>query len=383
MSSTSPATVLYDSTGTALAVYNNTALVASQPAILFSGLDGYNQVTRYALMGASGQIASAQTSNNVVVLSDATITNPGSDIFTTQLFGTQEISIIVNATVQATGTTPSLTFTIQEVDPGNGTTTYGNSASTTALTNVNTPGVFTATLNVTTSSAVKVSWAISGTTPVFAGVYVTMVTKTTPSTQTINGTVTATNNSVGSDGAAALAFDTQVGGKTTTSAPTYTNGNLDALSLTTAGGLRIDGVYPTTTTTTNAPDMMVSGGYVTTLAPTYTNNTVNALSLDGYGNLRTVAITNKASTSAVTSVAQSTSNTVLLSSNQNRVFASVYNNSGQKMFIRLGIGASNTVYSIQLMPNSYWEVPQDWQGEIDAVWNGAGGGNALVTELTP
>lgn len=464
MSSQSPASVLYDSTGTALAVYNNTAIVASQPAVLFAGTDGYANVTRTAMMGALGNLGVSQASNNVVVLSNATITNPGSDIYATQFFGVQELALVVNVTAAPTGTgTPTLTFTIQEVDPGDGVTTYGNSASTVGITGV---GVFTAVLNITTSSAVKVSWTISGTTPSFTGVYATLTTKATPSTQTITGTITASNPSVGTDGAAFLTSDTQVGGKTTTSAPTYTNGNLDALSLTTLGGLRIDGVYATGTANATAADVMNSGGYVTTAAPTYTTGQLEPLSLDTAGNLRTsvnntvtvtgtvsatqgtspwivagggtagtpasgvitiqgitgmthldddgyafatstapsytnstwnplsvdlagnlrvtgFVTTNKAASSAVTSVAQATSNTVILSSNATRVFASIYNNSGQKMFIKLGTTASNSSYSIQLMPNSYWEVPNDWTGEIDAVWSGAGGGNALVTELTP
>lgn len=382
MSSQSPAATLYDSTGTALAVYNNTALVASQPAILFAGLDGYSSVTRYALMGANGQQSITETSNNVVVLSNATITNPGSDVYTSQLFGTQEIAIIVNVTAAPTGTgTPTLTFTVQEVDPGNGTTTYGNSASTTGITAA---GVFTAVLNVTTSSAVKVSWTITGTTPSFTGVYVTLVTKTSPSTQTINGTVTSTNNSVGTDGGAAIGFDTQVGGIVSLLNPTYTAGNLNALSLTPAGGLRT-----------------ANDGYVTTAAPTYSNNTYNLLSLDTSGNLRVLAnqgtspwvtsvtgtvvvTTNKGATSAVTSVAQSTSNTTILASNANRLIATIYNNTGQKMFIKLGTTANTTnSYTIPLMPNSYWEVPSDYTGEIDAIWMGSGSGSALVTEVTP
>jgi hypothetical protein len=250
----------------------------------------------------------------------------------------------------------------------------------------------------------------------------------------VTGSISATNPSVGTDGAAALGFDTQVGGKVTTAAPTYTTGNLDALSLTTLGGLRIDGVYaaatanataadlmangayvttaaptyttgqlnalslttagqlridsayPTGTVTASAPDMTEVGGIVTTAAPTYTTGQVNALSLDTSGNLRVTGTvtTNKAATSAVTSVPQSTSNTQLLAANANRVFASVYNNTGQKMFIKLGTGANSTTsYSIQLMPNSYWEVPNDWTGEIDAVWSGNGAASALVTELTP
>lgn len=559
MSGVSPSSVLFSSDGTELAVLNNTGVVSgAQRALLFAAVNPDNR-TDFLQMTLAGALGTSSYSNNVSVQSAATVTTSGS--FTTNvitLIGTQEVALVVNVgTVTGSG---SIQYSIQEVDPGDNTTLYGNSASTAVINTGNTPGVFTAVLNNTTATSFTVTWTVTGT--FSATIYSTITTKETPSTQAISGTVTvgntvtvtgtvavssvggtvavtqstspwvvsgtvtsnqgtpntlanawpitltdgygniqgssanpiwiqgsisATNPSVGTDGATALGFDTQVGGKTTTAAPTYTNGNLDALSLTTLGGLRIDGVYatgtanataadamvnggyvttaaptyttgqlnalsltttgslrvdgtggvfnnqsvgtdgaaalgfdtqvggkvttaaptytngnldalslttvgglridaayPVATTTANAPDMAVTGGYATRLAPTYTDSTIQPLSLDGYGNLRTVSITNKASTSAVTSVAQSTSNTVLLSPNQNRIFASIYNNSGQKMFIKLGVTANNSnSYSIQLMPNSYWEVPQDYQGEIDTVWNGAGGGNALVTELSP
>lgn len=285
MSSESPASVLYSSDGTELTVVSGSAIPAGTRAILVSGTDPSGNA-RYTPASANGALGVAQMSDTFVVQSNATVTTSGSALVTANYFGTQEIALIVNSTVTPTGTTPTLTYTIQEVDPGNGTTVYGNSATTTTITTGNSPGVFTAVLNISTSTMIKVSWTITGTTPSFTGIYATIVTKTTPSTQTINGTVTATNSSVGTDGAAALGFDTQVGGITTTAAPTYTTGNLDALSLTTRGGLRIDGVYPTTTANATAADAVVSGGYVTTAAPTYTTGQLNALSLDTAGNLR-------------------------------------------------------------------------------------------------
>ncbi len=424
MSSQSPATVLYDSNGVALAVYNNTAIPASTPAIIFAGSDGTN--SQYQRMSTYGASYATVASTNEVVQSAATVTTSGSSIVTTGYFGTQEIALVVNVgTVTGAG---SIQYTIQEVDPGDNTTVYGNTASTVSISSGNAPGVFTAVLNITTSSAVKVTWTVTGT--FSATIYSTLVSKSTPSTQTINGTITTTNNSVGTDGAAALGFDTQVGGKTTTAAPTYTNGNLDALSLTTLGGLRIDGVYAVGTATGTATTAMVDGGYVTTAAPTYTTGTTNALSLDTSGNLRTAVTntvtvtgtvsatqgtspwivagggtagtpatgvvtvqgisgmtplsvqTNKAATSAVTSVASSASSVQLLASNANRIFASIYNESSKQLYIKLGTTASNTSYSILLMPNSYWEVPNDYTGEIDGIW-AAAQGNARITELTP
>jgi hypothetical protein len=377
MSSQSPASVLYDSNGNALAVQNATAIPANTPAILFAGSDGTN--SRYALMSAAGATLAGQASTNFTVQSNSTITASGSTTITNSFFGSQEVNIVVNVTASPTGTTPTLQYTIQELDPGNGTTVYGNSATTSSITAT---GVFTATINITTSSAIKVSWTVGGTTPSFTGVYATVTTKSTPATQTINGTVTATNPSVGTDGAAALTSDTQVGGKVTTAAPTYTTGNLNALSLTTAGGLRVDGVYPVTTTTANSPDAVVAGGYVTTAAPAYTTGQLNALSLDTAGNLRVSAITNKAATSTTTNVAASVTNTNLLASNATRILATLYNDSSSIVFIKLGTTASATSFSIKLHPNSYWEVPTDYTGNIDAIWNTAAG-NMRVTELTP
>lgn len=57
----------------------------------------------------------------------------------------------------------------------------------------------------------------------------------------ISGTVTATNPSVSTTGSAPPASATLSGGSVTTAAPTYTTGQMSALSLTTTGLLRVDG----------------------------------------------------------------------------------------------------------------------------------------------
>lgn len=304
----------------------------------------------------------------------------------------------------------------------------------------------------------------------------------------VTGTVTASNPSVGSDGAAYLSYDTQVGGRVTTAAPTYTNGNLNALSLTTLGGLRIDGVYAAGTANATAADLMASGGYVTTASPTYTTGQLEALSLttagalrvdgsavtqpvsgtvtanqgtpntlinawpveltDGYGHLFGEAnnpiyvtgtvtannqsvgtdgstaltydtqvgakvittvptysagnlqaltmdvggnlrvVTNKASTSAITTVSATTASQTLLAANNNRVFASVYNGGSRNAYIVLSSSAASTSnYSIVLLTGSYWEIPVDYIGQVNIIWSTSGAsaltGSALVTELTP
>jgi hypothetical protein len=57
----------------------------------------------------------------------------------------------------------------------------------------------------------------------------------------VSGSITANNASVSATGSAPPASATYIGGSVTTAAPTYTTGQMNALSLTTAGALRVDG----------------------------------------------------------------------------------------------------------------------------------------------
>jgi hypothetical protein len=602
MSGQSPASVLYSSDGYELAVQNGNAIVSGTRALLISGRNPSGN-SNYVPTSSQGALGIANMSNDFIVQSAATVTTSGAQSITLNYFGTQEIALVVNVgTVTGSG---SIQYTIQELDPGDGITVYGNSATTSVVTTGNAPGVFTAVLNVTTSPSVRITWTVIGT--FSATIYATVTSKTSPSTQTINGTITATNPSVSTTGTAvpasatfvgglvttaaesgltsgdlyalnltttgqlridgvypsttaiatavdmgqvggsvttaaptyttatvnALSLDTSgnlrvlanqptaanlnatvvgttaagsgastglvtiqgnaggtpvpvsisgtiatnsdgyattaaptyvnntynplsltlagqlridaayptatatgsapdmsnVGGQVTTAAPTYTTATINALSLNTAGGLRIDGVSATATTTggtamlsggavtTAAPtyttgqmdplslttagllridgvypinattpttDVTFVGGAVTTAAPTYTTGQLSALSLDTSGNLRVTALTNKSTTSNVTTVAGSTSNTAILAANGSRIFASIYNGTNKNMYILLNSGAASTTnYSIILITGSYWELPVDWTGAVNAVWANGVSGNALVTELTP
>jgi hypothetical protein len=131
----------------------------------------------------------------------------------------------------------------------------------------------------------------------------------------ITGSISATNPSVSTNGSAVPASSTYIGGEVTTAAPAYTNGTLDALSLTTSGALRIDGsavTQPVSGTVTanigtsgslalestqakvtiaqgsalGSNTQTMVGGSVTTAAPTYTTGNINPLSLTTSGALR-------------------------------------------------------------------------------------------------
>jgi hypothetical protein len=217
----------------------------------------------------------------------------------------------------------------------------------------------------------------------------------------ISGTVTTTLASIGATGATAPTSADLAGAQVSTSVLSgLTNGDMYALSMTTTGLLRVDGSNVTQpvsgTVTANA-----GTGNFTVVQTTASNLNATVvgigtagtpsggvLSIQGVSGGQAVSVTgfvttNKATTSNVTSVVGATSNTVVLASNANRVFATIYNATNVIMYAKMGVTASLTSYSLEIFPGSYWEVPNDWTGEIDAVWASSVTGSCLVTELTP
>src|ERR1700678_2774055 len=141
MSGQSPSTVLYNSSGTELDVASGSSIPTGTNTLLISGQNPSGNAL-YVPSAAQGALGMVQMSNDFVVQSNATVTTTGSTLVTANWFGTQEVAIIVNVgTVTGSG---SIAYTIQEVDPGNGTTVFGNSAGTSTITNGNAPAVFSA-----------------------------------------------------------------------------------------------------------------------------------------------------------------------------------------------------------------------------------------------
>lgn len=356
MSSVSPSSVLFSSDGYELAVVSGAAFIPGTRSILFAGNDGTD--TRTVLVDSLGR---------PVMVGAGTAGSPAGGVITIQGDPSME-PVIVNQ-----GTSPWVI---------SGTVAVSSVGGTVAVTQSTSPWVVSGT--VTSDQGAPNTLANAWPITITDGYGQIQGSSLNPIY--VTGNITANNASVGTDGAAALGFDTQVGGVVSTSAPTYTNGNLDALSLTTLGGLRIDGVYAGGTATSTATDQMVAGGYVTTAAPTYTNNTLNALSLDTSGSLRVTGFvtTNKAASSSVTAVAVTgNANTTLLASNSTRVFAALFNNTGKTLYVKLGATASTSSFTVQIFNAAYWEVPNDYTGQIDAFSPTGASGSVLVTELTP
>ena len=108
-----------------------------------------------------------------VVLSDATVVASGSSMVAMD-FGHKETTLLINITAAPTGTLPTITFTLEEIDPGNGTTVLGTTVTGAPLSTATTQIL---SLPVTYGGNVLVTWTVAGSTPSFTGIYATLVNK--------------------------------------------------------------------------------------------------------------------------------------------------------------------------------------------------------------
>jgi len=98
----------------------------------------------------------------------------------------------------------------------------------------------------------------------------------------------------------------------------------------------------------------------------------------------TIIITDPTSnTSAITYPAATGANQTLLAANANRKGLVIVNDSGNVLYVKLGVTASASSYTYRLAPNSNLDLPNSliWTGQVDAFMSAASG-NIAVTELT-
>jgi len=113
-----------------------------------------------------------QNPNQQTVHANVTVTASGSTVVTG--YGVTDVTLFINVKAVPTGTSPTIQYTLQEVDPGDGATVIGSTVSSTVITGV---GVQKVTLYLTSGGSIKVSWAVGGASPSFTQVYATMVGK--------------------------------------------------------------------------------------------------------------------------------------------------------------------------------------------------------------
>ena len=105
---------------------------------------------------------------------NTTITASGSAVFHGE--PSQDVTLFWRIAGPVTGTTPTIAFTVTEVDPSDETTQSG---STTTSPTITATGNGSLSLRAISSPTVKVSWAVTGTTPSFGGVFLTISSKIT------------------------------------------------------------------------------------------------------------------------------------------------------------------------------------------------------------
>lgn len=121
------------------------------------------------------------------------------------------------------------------------------------------------------------------------------------------------------------------------------------------------------------------GGKASSTAPTAVaaNDRV-----DAYFDLQGRQIVAAKSTTGTTSnVASSATSVTLLASNTARLWATIHNDSTAILYVKFGVTASTSSYTVKMVADAYYEVPFGYTGIIDGIWASANG-SARITELT-
>jgi hypothetical protein len=152
-----------DGTNTAAVKAASTAALATDPALVV------------AISPNTPAVPMTLGNAQQTPLSNASVSASSSATYTG--IGHKEFNLVVNIKNAPTGTTPTLTFQIQELDPGDQSTAIGAAVVGTALIAA---GTQTLKLPDCTTGCVKVTWTIGGTSsPTFTGVYATVSVKPT------------------------------------------------------------------------------------------------------------------------------------------------------------------------------------------------------------
>lgn len=121
------------------------------------------------------------------------------------------------------------------------------------------------------------------------------------------------------------------------------------------------------------------------------DTTPTSITENRFGNLRmstdrSLLVTNRATTPALTNVAGSASSVTILAANNDRKGAIVTNDSSAVLYLKFGSLASTTSYTVTVAgsaaaPFASYEVPFGYVGVLTGLWASATG-NARVTEIT-
>jgi hypothetical protein len=218
------------------AMANSTPVVLSSDQTVIPVSDNGSSLTVDGTVTANQGTSAALSGRWPVIVTDGTNTMPAGDTAGRGVFhritdGTNNAAVKAASTA-AVAADPAL---VVAISPNNtvsvsavslplptGSATSANQTTLGSQTTKINDGTNTATVKAASTAAVASDTAI--------------VVAISP-----NNPIVASNSSVSATGSAPPAQATSVGGSVTTAAPSYTTGQLSSLSLTTAGGLRVDG----------------------------------------------------------------------------------------------------------------------------------------------
>jgi hypothetical protein len=356
MSLDSPASIIYNSDGYEVSVKNNTALPSNSAAILIAGSDGSN--TRYVTLDSSGRS---------IIAGAGSAGTPAGGVLTIQgASGGQTVPVSGTVTVSVSniGTTGSAVPSSSALIGG------------TDGTNLQALKVYDLDTGAGVDYDLGVSIRLPASGGSVAGGTVTNPIRIDPTgttTQPISGTITVTQGTassllasiggLGTSGSAVVGAPVRIGGSDGT--------NTRDILTDTSGRLIMIGTAANGAAATGNP-VLIAGSDGTN---------ARTLKTSSDGTLAVSTTPTKSSTGTSSNVSSSATNVTLLSSNANRLGATVYNDSTKTLYLKLGSTASLTSFTVKLTAQAYYEVPANYTGQIDGIWDSVNG-NARLTELT-
>jgi len=144
------------------------------------------------------------------------------------------------------------------------------------------------------------------------------------------------------------------------------------------GSLEVAIIADNTAAPATPSGILIEGVYLATL-PTYDTGDAAVIHLDSRGRLITREATSDTPTTS--SVAASLANVTLLAANVDRLGTAILNDSATAtLHLKLGATASLTDFTVKIGPDAYYEVPFNYVGIIDGIWDIASG-SARITEV--
>jgi hypothetical protein len=104
----------------------------------------------------------------------------------------------------------------------------------------------------------------------------------------------------------------------------------------------------------------------------------NSITIDG----AVTANPTRPATATLSNVNDTNVSTTLLAANAGRLGASIHNDSTEILYVKFGITASATSFTVKMVADAHYEVPFGYTGRIDGIWAVDGAGAARITELT-